>query len=291
MSANPSRRVEMRALQAELARSHAHVLELADENRKLLFAAGALQSREAEAQAAQQRQTALLMMVAHELRNPLMPLRLAAHMLEGARGDDEGHARLQATIKGQVAQMSRLINDLVDGSRLGAGNFRMERTLVELVPLLDLAVETSRPRIDLRRQRLASTMPSGSLRVLGDPVRLVQVFGNLLDNASKYTPEGGQIWLDVTRGAGIVAVSVRDDGIGIAEQALPQVFDLFVREAHAAESDAAGLGIGLAVVWQLVKAHEGTVVARSAGRGLGSDFVVTLHAHGTGAPAAVAAQA
>jgi signal transduction histidine kinase len=278
MSANVSRRAELRALQAELARSHAHVRELGDENRRLLSAAGISQSREAEAQSAQQRQTALLMMVAHELRNPLMPLRLAAHMLDGARGDDEGHARLQATIKGQVAQMSRLINDLVDGSRVGAGNFRMERTLVELVPLIDLAIETSRPRIDSRRQHFNCLMPTGTLKVLGDPVRLVQVFGNLLDNASKYTPEGGEISLEVTRAAGVVAVSVRDNGIGITEEALPRVFEMFVRDAHAVEADSAGLGIGLAVVQQLVKAHEGTVIARSPGKGLGSEFVVTLHA-------------
>jgi signal transduction histidine kinase len=278
VSASVSRRAEIRALQADLARSLAHVRELGDENRELLLAAGASRSREADAQAAQQRQTGLLMMVAHELRNPLMPLRLAAQMLDGARGDDEGHARLQATIKGQVAQMSRLINDLVDGSRMGAGNFRIERTLIELVPLVDLAIETSRPRIDFRRQRFSASMPTGALKVLGDPVRLVQVFGNLLDNASKYTPEGGEISLEVTCGVGAVAVSVRDNGIGISEQALPQVFEMFVRDAHAAEADSAGLGIGLAVVQQLVKAHEGTVVARSPGRNLGSEFVVTLPA-------------
>jgi signal transduction histidine kinase len=278
MGTSLSHRAEMHALQAELARSRAQALALGDENRKLLLAAGASQSREAEALAAQLRQTALLVMVAHELRNPLMPLRLAAHMLDGARGDDAGHARLQATIKGQVAQMSRLINDLVDGSHLGAGNFRLERTLVELVPLLDLAIETSRPRIDSRRQRLSCAMPAGTLKVLGDPVRLVQVFGNLLDNASKYTPEGGDIALEVTRGAGVVMVCVRDNGIGITEEALPLVFGMFVRDAHAVASGSAGLGIGLAVVQQLVKAHEGTVVARSPGRNLGSEFVVTLHA-------------
>jgi signal transduction histidine kinase len=278
MNAGLSRREEIRALQAELALSVARTRELGDENRVLLLAASASRSRESDAQAAQQRQAAMLMMVSHELRNPLMPLRLAAHMLDGARGDDAGHARLQATIKGQVAQMSRLINDLVDGSRLGTGNFRIERTLVELVPLLDLAIESSRPRIDSRRQQFDCVMPTGSLKVLGDQVRLVQVFGNLLDNASKYTQEGGEISLDVTRGTGIVAVRVRDNGIGISEEALPQVFEMFVRETQAEAADSAGLGIGLAVVHQLVKAHEGTVVVRSPGRNLGSEFVVTLPA-------------
>ena len=240
MSEVLSHRAEMRALQAELARTYAHVRELGDENRKLLAAAGVSRSREAEAQAAQERQKSLLAMVAHELRNPLMPLRLAAHMLDGARGDDEGHARLQATIKGQVAQMSRLINDLVDSSRLNAGNFRMERTLVELIPLVHLAIETCRARIDSRRQRLNCVMPAGSLKVLGDPVRLVQVFGNLLDNASKYTQEGGELSLEVTRGTGVVLVCVRDNGIGITEEALPMVFELFVRDCHANEAVRAG---------------------------------------------------
>lgn len=278
MNLHLTRRSEIRALQAQLARSHAHVRELDDQNRKLQAAAGASQSREADAQVAQQRQTELLTMVAHELRNPLMPLRLAAHMLDGARGDDESHARLQATIKGQVAQMSRLINDLVDGSRMGAGNFRIERTLVELFPLLDLAMQTTRPRMDARQQRFRCAMPTGSVRVLGDPVRLVQVFGNLLDNASKYTQEGGEVSLEVTHGPGVVQVGVRDNGIGISAEALPLVFEMFVRDSHAVAADSAGLGIGLAVVQQLVKAHEGTVVARSEGRGCGSEFVVTLHA-------------
>jgi signal transduction histidine kinase len=110
-------------------------------------------------------------------------------------------------------------------------------------------------------------------------VRLIQVFGNLLDNASKYTPDGGEISLEVTGGVGAVTVSVRDNGIGITAQALPQVFEMFVRDAHAAQADSAGLGIGLAVVQQLVKAHEGTVIVRSPGKNLGSEFVVTLPAH------------
>jgi signal transduction histidine kinase len=278
MSGPLSRRAELRALQEELVRSQAYARELGEENRALVAAAGASRTRETEAQAAQQRQAALLTMVAHELRNPLMPLRIAAHMLDGAREDDAGHARLQATIKGQVAQMSRLINDLVDGSRLSSGNFRMERTLVELVPLLDLAMEATRARIDSRDQRFHCAMPAGSLKVLGDPVRLVQVFGNLLDNASKYTQEGGELWLEATRETEAVVVTVRDNGIGITEQALPLVFEMFVRDAHAVDADSAGLGIGLAVVQQLVNAHEGTVVARSPGKGLGSEFIVTLPA-------------
>lgn len=278
MTATATHDTAIQALQAQLATSQARVRDLGDANEKLLIAAGVSRGREAETLEAQRRQMALLAMVAHELRNPLMPLRLAAHMLDGARADDVAHAGLQATIKSQVSQMSRLINDLVDGARLGTGKFRLERTLVELVPILHLAIQTTRPAMETRRQRFDAAMPTGPLKVLGDPVRLVQVFGNLLNNASKYTPEGGELALEVTRRGAAVIVCVRDSGIGITAQALPHVFDLFVREAHAEEADGGGLGIGLAVVKELVKAHEGVVNARSAGKGRGSEFVVTLPA-------------
>jgi signal transduction histidine kinase len=268
----------VRTLQAQLAQSEARVRDLGDANQKLMQAAGASQGRESQTREAHQRQQALLTMVAHELRNPLMPLRLAAHMLDGARTDDAAHARLQATIKGQVSHMARLINDLVDGSRMSSGKFRLERTLVELVPILDLAIETSRPGFESRRQQFTARIPPGMLKVLGDPVRLVQVFGNLLGNASKYTPEGGEVSLDVSRLDAAIVVCVRDNGIGITEEALPHVFEMFVRDAHATEMDGGGLGIGLAVVKELVKAHEGAVTARSVGKGLGSEFLVTLPA-------------
>ena len=278
MAADSTSRAEVRALQTELALSLAQVRELGDRNRELLLAAGASQSREASIRTAHQRQATLLLMVAHELRNPLTPLRLAARMLDGARAEPAVHERLRATIERQVIQMTRLIDDLVDGARVGFGSFRIERTVVELVPLLDVAVQTSRTRMDGRRQVLRCAMPAGSAKVLGDPVRLAQVFGNLLDNASKYTPEGGEISLEVESGPDVVVMRVRDNGIGISEEALPNIFGMFVRDAHAAEADSGGLGIGLAVVEQIVKSHEGTVVARSAGIGRGSEFIVTLPA-------------
>ncbi|WP_354001666.1 sensor histidine kinase [Caenimonas aquaedulcis] len=237
----------------------------------------ALESQQLESTAleAQRRQVSFLATVAHELRNPLMPLRLAAQMLDRARADEAAHAKLQATIKGQVAQMTRLIGDLLDGSRISTGKFRLERTLVDLGDILDRAVETCLPGMDLRHHRFTREVQGGRMPVLADTVRLVQVFGNLLENSSKYTREGGRISLSAVAGPRTVVVTIADNGIGITPAALPHVFDMFVRDAHASEVNE-GLGIGLAVVRELVRAHEGTVVAASRGKDLGSEFTVTL---------------
>jgi signal transduction histidine kinase len=243
-----------------------------------LLATAAADARRVEAVAveAHRRQIAFLATVAHELRNPLMPLRLAALMLDRARTDDVRHAQLQATITGQVAQMTRLIGDLLEGSRISTGNFKLVRTVIDLNGALDRAVETCLPTMEGRSQRFERDTPPGPVLVLGDAVRLVQVFGNLLENAARYTGEGGGIKLRVVGRGNAVVVSITDNGIGISKIALPHVFEMFVRDAHATEMSQAGLGIGLAVVRELVKAHEGTVVARSEGEGQGSEFAVTL---------------
>jgi signal transduction histidine kinase len=204
-----------------------------------------------------------------------MPLRLAAQMLDRARTDDVAHAKLQATIKGQVAQMTRLIGDLLDGSRISTGKFRLERTVVDLAEILQRAVETTRPGMDARGHRFTQETLAGKTPVLADTVRMVQVFGNLLENSSKYTREGGQISMRAVASGRSVVVTIADNGIGITPAALPHVFDMFVRDAHATAVNE-GLGIGLAIVRELVRAHEGTVVAKSRGKDLGSEFIVTL---------------
>jgi signal transduction histidine kinase len=234
---------------------------------------------------AQRRQVMFLATVAHELRNPLMPLRLAAAMLDRARTDDAAYARLQATITGQVAQMTRLIGDLLEGSRISTGNFRLERTVIDLSAVLERAIETSQAGMDARKHTFECSPQAGPVMVLGDAVRLVQVFGNLLENASKYTLDGGVISLRIGLRGHAVAVTITDNGIGISEKALPHVFDMFVRDEHATVVNEAGLGIGLAVVRELVKAHEGTVTARSGGEGRGSEFVVMLPLAAAGVPA------
>jgi signal transduction histidine kinase len=284
-------RLDVAALRSELAQIEGNLLAAPDKllreaHERLVIAALTTQGLEATALDAQRRQMAFLATVAHELRNPLMPLRLAALMLDRARTDEVEHARLQATIKGQVAQMSRLISDLLDGSRISTGKFRLERTLIDVIPVLERAVETCRPLIDERRQQFRCTMPAPPVMLLGDSARLIQVFGNLLENASKYTPEGGEIALAAAVRGGALVVTISDNGIGITPVALPHVFDLFARDAQAAVMDHGGLGIGLAVVRELIKAHEGTVVATSGGPDHGSEFVVSLP--GCSAPARVA---
>lgn len=263
--------------------------DLREANEKLVLAALTSQALEAEAQEAHRRQITFLAMVAHELRNPLMPLTMAAQLLDRARLDEQMLLKLQGTINRQVAHMTRLVADLLDGSRVSTGKFTLEDRRVDLGEILERAIDTCRVVMDARRQHFTSWLPAVAVSVRGDEMRLVQVFGNLLDNASKYTPEGGAISLRVVVRSGAVAVIVSDNGIGITAPMLPKVFELFVQDAHAAAANRSGLGIGLAVVRELVEAHGGSVAAASAGKGLGSEFVVTLPLAEAGQPPAAAA--
>jgi len=262
----------------ELARTEyqTRVADLREANEQLVVAALSSQELEADAELAHGKQIKFLAMAAHELRNPLLPLRLAAQMMTRAHTDDQLLVRLQATINGQVTHMARLIGDLLDGSRISTGKFRLERSTVDLSGVIELAIETCQPAMDVRRHQFSRVGAPGPLMLHADAVRLVQVFSNLLENAAKYTPEDGTISLNAKVQDDAVTVTVSDNGIGITAQALPHVFDLFVQDEHATAHNQGGLGIGLAVVRELVEAHGGTVVAASAGPGLGSQFVVTL---------------
>lgn len=246
------------------------------ENQQLALSALESQRKESTATAAYNQQAAFLVTVAHELRNPLLPLRLAAQMLTRARTDEVAFTALQATIAGQVADMSRLINDLLDGSRVSTGKFRLERTVVDIVSLIHLAVRTCAPAIEERKHHLSVALPAAPINVLGDRLRLVQVFDNLLGNASKYTLPGGKIAVEVSVQGTEVAVSIKDNGTGISREALPHIFDLYVQDVHAEGVASGGLGIGLSVVRELVTAHEGSVVVLSDREGGGSEFVVRL---------------
>ncbi len=262
----------------QLARTEnqARIEDLRAANEKLVLAALSSQELEADAQRAYRRQVQFLDTVVHELRNPLMPLKLAAQLLVQARSDEQLLLKLQGTINDQVAHMSRLIGDLLDSSRMRSGKFRLERRSVEIGGVLKMTIEACRAAIDGRRQRFTSVVPPGPLYVNGDSVRLMQIFTNLLDNASKYTPDGGDISLRAVALPGAVSITVADNGIGITAQALPHILELFAQDEHATVFNRSGLGIGLAVVRELVEAHEGTVTAASGGKDLGSQFVVTL---------------
>ncbi|MFC5435487.1 diguanylate cyclase domain-containing protein [Rhodanobacter umsongensis] len=252
---------------------------LREANEQLTLAALNAQASESEARQAHHRQIKFTAMVAHELRNPLAPIQIAADLLASGRADGEmSPEQLKLIIEGQVTHLSRLIDDLLEGSRVGTDKLRLECRMVDLVEVLAGSVATCQPSMNTRKQRLEVNMPNGPLHFYGDPVRLTQVFSNLLDNASKYTPAGGHIalTLQASPDSATATVTVADDGAGIAPELLPGIFDLFVQDTDAIEPAFGGLGIGLAVVRDLVEAHGGHVVGRSAGRNLGSEFVVTL---------------
>jgi diguanylate cyclase (GGDEF)-like protein len=247
-----------------------------DANEQLILAALGAQKLQVAAEAALRRQTEFLAVLAHELRNPLTPIRTATELMGNIHSDATLLPRLQGIIERQVQQMTRLVSDLLDVSRISTGKMRLQRRVIDLGEVVRDAFETCRPAMTRRQQHLDAHLPEGRIEVLGDPGRLAQVIGNLLDNASKYTPEGGDIGFSVAVEDDSVMLTVTDNGIGISAEGLPHVFDPFVQDAHAAGFNGVGLGIGLTVVRELVEAHGGTVVAHSAGSGLGSQFVVTL---------------
>lgn len=278
------------AAPAPVPADHAGQLrDLRDANEKLVLAVLSSQALEADAQEAHRRQITFLAMVAHELRNPLMPLTLAAQMLDRARLDEQLLMKLQGTIQRQVAHMTRLVADLLDGSRVSTGKFALQHDIVDLRDVLHRAIDTCRVVMDTRHQQFTNEPCAFAVMVRGDAMRLVQVFGNLLDNASKYTPDGGAIALRVVLQGSTVAVAISDNGIGIAAPMLSRVFELFVQDPHAVVANRSGLGIGLAVVRELLEAHGGSVTAASAGQGLGSEFVATLPLADAGPPDAAAA--
>lgn len=218
----------------------------------------------------------MLAVVAHELRNALMPLRLSVALLGRVHNDDVALARVRLGLERQVDHLSRLVNDLLDTSRSGHGKLRIERALVDLADVVAVAADACRSDIEERGQHLRIALPATRATINGDRVRLVQVVGNLLGNASKYSPRGAKITVSAVVKKDFVELTVTDRGIGISAAVLPHVFEAFVQDSHAVTFNGAGLGIGLSVVQELVQAHGGHVVARSAGPGLGSQFIVNL---------------
>ncbi|HEV2042934.1 MAG TPA: ATP-binding protein, partial [Casimicrobiaceae bacterium] len=223
-----------------------------------------------------------LAMLAHELRNPLAPLRNAAEILRTPDANGEAREQAQSILARQIENMSRMIDDLLDVSRITEGKIELRKQPVALEAILTAAASAARPGIDARGQELAIALPADPVFLNADATRLDQVFGNLLANACKYSNSGCHISLSAERAAAHgkelpeVIVRVRDNGIGIAPELLPRIFDLFVQATRALDRAHGGLGIGLTLVQRLVKLHGGSVEVRSEGIGHGSEFIVRL---------------
>jgi signal transduction histidine kinase len=199
-----------------------------------------------------------------------------AALLARVKPDDAIIPKLQSIIERQVGHMARMVDDLLDVTRASTGKLNLDLKPTDLATVLTRAVEQRHAAMDLRLQHFTSHVPLHPVTVRGDGDRLVQVVSNLLDNASRYTPNGGDIGLTLTVENNHALIVVRDSGIGISATALPTIFELFTQDRHAVGFNGAGLGIGLTVVHELVVAHGGTVTARSSGIGEGSEFVVSL---------------
>jgi PAS domain S-box-containing protein len=225
---------------------------------------------------ANRRKDEFLAMLAHELRNPLAPIRNALQVLKMARLDGATAERTREIMERQVHHLVRLVDDLLDVSRVMRGKVELRKEPVELASVVARAVETAQGLIEAQGQELTIRLPDESLPLDADPVRLAQVVGNLLTNAAKYTDSDGRISLTARREGGQAVLCVRDTGIGIPPDMLPKVFDLFVQVDHATTKAQGGLGIGLTLVKSLVEMHGGTVEAHSPGPGEGSEFVVRL---------------
>jgi PAS domain S-box-containing protein len=233
---------------------------------------------ELELREANRKKDEFLAMLAHELRNPLAPISTAAEMLRLTATSDARIQKASAIIGRQVKHMTSLVDDLLDVSRVTGGLVRLEKEQVDVNSVVSSAVEQARPLIEGRMHKLTVRSDAAHATVQGDRTRLVQIIVNLLNNAAKYTPQGGDIALVVRAANGCVEISVTDNGIGIDEKLLPHVFDLFTQAERTPDRTQGGLGIGLALVKTMAALHGGTARAASAGAGTGSVFTISLPA-------------
>jgi PAS domain S-box-containing protein len=235
-----------------------------------------LKEVEAALKESDRRKDEFLAVLAHELRNPLAPLVMALQLVKDARDKPELMEQLHRTMDRQVRQMARLIEDLLDVSRISRGKIELRREPVLLADVVNAAVETSQPLIQAGGHQLEVVMPPEPLIVWVDHLRMAQVLANLLNNSAKYTEGPGRITLAAEAAGGVLRVSVRDSGVGIPPEMLARVFDLFAQADRSLDRARGGLGIGLTLARSLVELHGGTVEAHSEGPGRGSEFVITV---------------
>jgi len=234
-----------------------------------------LRNLAADLSEADRRKTEFLAILSHELRNPLAPISNAVRALRSGRN----HGTIQSAsemLERQVGQMVRLVDDLLDMSRITRGKLELRKEQTELAPIVNQAVETLRALYKSTHRELTVTLPPDPVYLEADPARLAQVVGNLLNNAFKFTDKGGRVWLTIERESNQVVIRVRDDGIGIAAEQLPRLFEMFTQVDTSMERSRDGLGIGLTLVKTLVEMHGGTVEVHSDGLGRGSEFTVRL---------------
>jgi len=257
------------------------IVDITDRKRSEL----ALRESEARLREADRQKDAFLAMLAHELRNPLAPMRTAVSILKTQAPDEATLTRCQNVLDRQVAQMARLLDDLLDVSRLSRGTLDLQLKPVLLRDVVEAAVETSRPVIDQHGHDLTIEGLEEPILLDADPARLVQVFGNILNNAAHYSDSGGRIHIAVSRAGDEVRVAIRDTGRGIDAEFLPRVFEPFTQADVVQARSAGGLGIGLWLARRIVDMHGGTITASSEGPGRGSEFVVRLIARTAAPPA------
>ena len=258
-----------RAINAMLDRLNEQHATLLAEREKLTRLTDALQS-------ADRKKDEFLAMLGHELRNPMAPISAGAHLLKMIPGSDPRVVRTSDMIARQVRQMTRIVDDLLDVSRVTRGLVTLERAPLDLREVIHAAVEQARPLLDARRQALTLRLPAEPIGVYGDQARLVQVVGNLLSNAVRYTPERGSIIVAAWAEEDHAVAAVQDNGMGIAPALMPEVFDLFTQGSRSVDRSQGGLGLGLALVKHLVELHGGQVEATSEGQGRGATFTVRL---------------
>jgi signal transduction histidine kinase len=222
------------------------------------------------------RKDEFLSTLGHELRNPLAPILNGLEIMRLAADNPETVARQRERLERQVAQMTRLVEDLLDVSRITTGKLRLNREPTSLNEVLESAVEISRPTIEKAGVEMTVDAPRETVTLLADRVRLAQVFSNLLNNAAKYTEPGGKVSVTAAVAGDRATVRVRDTGVGIPAELLPKIFELFTQVDQTLNRSQGGLGVGLALVRRLVEMHDGTVSAKSDGRGAGAEFAVVL---------------
>jgi PAS domain S-box-containing protein len=230
----------------------------------------------AELKQADKRKDEFLATLAHELRNPLAPIRNALALMRQTRDDKELIEDARRTMERQMTQMVRLVDDLMDVNRINQNKLQLRKQRIDLAAVVQSAVETSRPLIEQGGHQLTVMLPQEAIPLDGDLTRLAQVFANLLTNAAKYTEQGGRIWLTAERVGSNAIVTVRDTGIGIPAEAMPALFEMFSQVERSLERSQGGLGIGLMLVKRLTEMHGGTIEAHSEGPSKGSEFIVRL---------------